>query len=56
MSKVIKPSYLQEEDKTEDNDGIVIPKGPKQTKEYLEMIPAPVGYRMLIRPYTGAKK
>ena len=56
MSKVIKPDYLQEEDNNDDDDDIIIPKGPEQTKEYLDMIPNPVGYRMLIRPYTGPKK
>jgi len=53
MTNIIKPAYIEDETiKSED----IIPKGPEQTKEYLEMIPNPVGYRMLVRPYSGPKK
>jgi len=33
-----------------------IPTDPKGIKEYLELIPKPVGYRLLVRPYSGPKK
>jgi len=55
LSELIKPDYLEEEG-TSSKEEIVIPKGPEQTAEYLKMIPNPVGYRMLIRPYSGPKK
>lgn len=33
-----------------------IPTDPEGIKEYLNLIPKPVGYRLLIRPYSGPKK
>jgi len=33
-----------------------IPTDPEGIKEYLELIPKPVGYRLLVRPYSGPKK
>ena len=33
-----------------------IPTDPKGIKEYLEIIPNPVGYRMLVRPWSGQAK
>tara|TARA_R110000744_G_scaffold113508_1_gene212630 strand:- start:490 stop:921 length:432 start_codon:yes stop_codon:yes gene_type:complete len=54
MTSIIKPNYIEDETISSEED--IIPKGPKQTKEYLDMIPNPVGYRMLIRPYSGPKK
>ena len=33
-----------------------IPTDPEGIKEYLELIPKPVGYRLLVRPYAGPKK
>ena len=54
-SAIIKPDYIKDE--TISNvDEPIIPKGPEQTKKYLKMIPNPVGYRMLIRPYSGPNK
>ena len=48
---LIKPKrYLQSEEK------ILVPKGAKQTEEYLKIIPNPVGYRLLVRPYSGNNK
>ena len=37
-------------------DEIKIPKGPEETKTYLDTIPDPVGYRLLVRPWTGKAK
>ena len=37
-------------------DQIKIPKGPEETKTYLDTIPDPVGYRLLVRPWTGKAK
>ena len=56
MTGIIKPSYIKDETIPTQDEEDIIPKGPKQTKEYLEMIPNPVGYRMLVRPYSGPKK
>jgi len=33
-----------------------IPTDKEGIKKYLEIIPKPVGYRMLVRPYSGPKK
>jgi len=33
-----------------------IPTDPEGIKRYLELIPKPVGYRLLVRPYAGPKK
>ena len=33
-----------------------IPTDPEGIKKYLDLIPKPVGYRMLVRPYSGPKK
>ena len=33
-----------------------IPTDPEGIKKYLKLIPKPVGYRMLVRPYAGPKK
>ena len=33
-----------------------IPTDPEGIKKYLEVIPKPVGYRLLVRPYSGPKK
>ena len=40
----------------EDNQDVKIPKGSKETEEYLKILPKPVGYRLLVRPYSGKKK
>jgi co-chaperonin GroES (HSP10) len=39
-----------------ENEGIKIPTDPKGIKDYLDSLPNPVGYRMLIRPYSGKTK
>ena len=33
-----------------------IPTDPEGIKKYLSIIPKPVGYRLLVRPYSGPKK
>ena len=32
------------------------PQGAKETEEYLKIIPKPVGYRLLVRPYQPKEK
>ena len=39
-----------------DNDEPLIPKGAKQVEEYLKLLPTPVGYRLLVRPYLPHEK
>ena len=38
------------------NKDVAVPKGKEQTEEYLDIIPTPVGYRILVRPWSGQKK
>ena len=33
-----------------------IPTDPAGIEKYLSVIPKPVGYRLLVRPYSGPKK
>ena len=33
-----------------------IPTSPQGVKDYINILPKPVGYRMLIRPWSGEKK
>ena len=49
--KLIKPKRYE----TSETDALV-PKGAKQTEEYLKLIPNPVGYRLLVRPWSGKAK
>ena len=35
---------------------IKIPKTKEETTTYLDTIPDPVGYRLLVRPWTGKSK
>jgi len=39
-----------------EQEGIRIPTDPEGIKKYLDSLPDPVGYRMLIRPYSGRSK
>tara|TARA_R100000697_G_scaffold118617_1_gene141525 strand:- start:356 stop:787 length:432 start_codon:yes stop_codon:yes gene_type:complete len=41
---------------SKDVDEPIVPKGPKETEQYLKVIPKPVGYRLLIRPYQPKPK
>jgi co-chaperonin GroES (HSP10) len=43
-------------DKSEDTSKNKIPTDTNGIKEYLESLPEPIGYRMLIRPYAGESK
>ena len=49
--KLIKPKRYE----SSETDALV-PKGAKQTEEYLNLIPNPVGYRLLVRPWSGKAK
>ena len=50
-----KELILPKTDDTE-QEGIRIPTDPEGIKKYLDSLPDPVGYRMLIRPYSGKNK
>jgi|TARA_E500000318_G_scaffold19343_3_gene20176 co-chaperonin GroES (HSP10) len=39
-----------------DEEEPLVPKGEKETEEYLKIIPNPVGYRLLVRPYQPKEK
>ena len=39
-----------------DDDEPLVPKGAKETEQYLKLLPTPVGYRLLIRPYQPKAK
>ncbi len=39
-----------------DEDETLVPKGAKETEQYLKVLPKPVGYRLLVRPYQPSKK
>ena len=57
MVSLIKPKPLlvpKGQKKSEENSKV--PTDPKGIKEYLNIIPTPVGYRMLVRPWSGKKK
>ncbi len=58
MVQLIKPKSLDSEIKSEKSEEVQsqIPTDPKGIKDYLEIIPNPVGYRMLVRPWSGKKK
>ena len=49
--KLIKPKRYE----TSETDALV-PKGAKQTEEYLNLKPNPGGYRLLVRPWSGKAK
>tara|TARA_R100000988_G_C3964458_1_gene148044 strand:- start:370 stop:789 length:420 start_codon:yes stop_codon:yes gene_type:complete len=50
---LIKPERFSQED---NEDALNIPKGSKEIEEYIKKLPNPVGYRLLIRPWSGHKK
>ena len=35
---------------------VKVPQGKEETKKYLDTVPDPVGYRILVRPWTGKAK
>ena len=49
---LIKPErFLDKEEKS-----VLIPRTKEEIEEYLNILPQPVGYRLLIKPYSGKKK
>ena len=40
----------------EDKEQIKIPRTKKEIEDYLKVLPNPVGYRILIKPYAGRDK
>jgi co-chaperonin GroES (HSP10) len=47
--------------KTEKNiasneNNFMVPKTPEEKEEYINSLPKPTGYRLLIRPFSGAQK
>ena len=57
MVQLIKPKLTTFDNKKESEEvQSQIPTDPKGIKEYLGIIPNPVGYRMLVRPWSGKKK
>ena len=58
MVQLIKPKLTDfgKNQKKEEEVKSQIPPDPKGIKEYLEIIPNPVGYRMLVRPRSGKAK
>lgn len=46
----------KENSKAPESKEELIPTDPEGIKKYLNLIPKPVGYRLLIRPYSGPKK
>ena len=54
MVQLIKPKLSDfGNEKNKEEVKSQIPTDPKGIKEYLEIIPNPVGYRMLVRPWSG---
>ena len=49
---LIKPERFLEKQE----NSVLIPRTEKEIKEYLNILPQPVGYRLLIKPYSGKKK
>lgn len=39
-----------------EREGIKLPTDPEGIKKYLDSLPDPTGYRLLIRPYSGKNK
>jgi len=49
---LIKPERFVDKD----NEEIKIPRTKQEIEDYLNVLPQPVGYRLLIKPYTGKSK
>ena len=57
MVELIKPKLTNfGNEKNKEEVKSQIPTDPKGIKEYLQVIPNPVGYRMLVRPWSGQAK
>ena len=54
-TKIIKPKGLEIPNPLNPKNQPV-PTSPEGVKSYLSILPKPVGYRMLIRPWSGEKK
>ena len=54
-TKIIKPKGL-EIPSSYNSKRQTIPTSPEGVKDYISILPKPVGYRMLIRPGSGEKK
>ena len=54
-TKIIKPKGLEIPSPT-NSTRQAIPTSPGGVKDYINILPKPVGYRMLIRPWSGEKK
>ena len=54
-TKIIKPKGL-EIPSSYNSKRQTIPTSPEGVKSYISILPKPVGYRMLIRPWSGEKK
>ena len=39
-----------------DEKNFIVPKTDEEKKEYIDSLPEPTGYRLLIRPFAGAQK
>ena len=49
---LIKPErFLDKEEKS-----VLIPRTKEEIQEYLNILPQPVGYRLIIKPYSGKNK
>ena len=55
MTTLIKPKGL-EIPNSHNTTRQAVPTKPEEVKKYLEILPRPVGYRMLVRPWSGEKK
>ena len=55
METIIKPKGL-EIPNSYNSKRQTIPKSPEGVKNYINILPKPVGYRMLVRPWSGEKK
>ena len=53
---LIKPNGLEIPNPTNSTTRQTIPTSPEGVKQYINFLPRPVGYRMLIRPWSGEKK
>jgi len=53
---IIKPKGLETSNPTNSTTRQAIPTSPEGVKKYINILPRPVGYRMLIRPWSGEKK
>ena len=54
-TKIIKPKGL-EIPSPYNSKRQTIPTSPEGVKSYINILPKPVGYRMLVRPWSGEKK